>query len=112
MKVINVSGIPFRFERNGKVIMVPFDRRVHEIPDECVNDDFRGFLKVLEVPRNVNPPNIIEISLGTDEIKDENKKPLSGVKLKPKKREQLRKTRNTRPDKAKKVPEEVLTKEE
>lgn len=126
MKVVNVAGFPVKFEKNGRIFVIPSDNQLHPIPDECFyQDNFQGLLRVIVPPIQVkqvikkmstptkmvdmNDPSIKEIII--DEVEKKNNKPLAGKKIKKSKRNELKKTR---PNGKKKilVPEEENKKEE
>lgn len=74
MKVVNTAGFTFTFEKNDQKITIPYDGRVYNIPDECVNDKFFGMLKIVVPPQPVN--NIVEIKFD-EELVDEKKDKVS-----------------------------------
>lgn len=86
MKVVNVYGYDFTFEKNGVIHIVPNDNLHHEIPDECINDDFSRIFQVVEYPKKTKLENVNEIKKESKdetkvETKVENVKPLKGKKL-------------------------------
>jgi hypothetical protein len=94
MKVVNVYGYNFIFEKNGIIYSIPNDNLYYEIPDECIHDDFSRILQVVEYPKKPKLKNENEIKVENEnenknEIKVENKvednekpfKPLKGKKL-------------------------------
>jgi hypothetical protein len=91
MKVINIFGTNFVFEKFSKLYSIPYDGYVYEIPDECIKDDLNGILRVIVPPKPKVVNNIQEIKI--EELK--NDKPLKGKKIKSELRKKLRKTRNT-----------------
>lgn len=94
MKVVNVFGFDFTFQKNDKIYFVPNDGNPHEIPDECIEDDFLRIFQTVELPRpkvlnELPKPEIIEIKIGNP--KKIVKKSLKGVKIKKKKRDSIKK---------------------
>ena len=55
MKVLNVYGFDFTFQKNGNTYTVPNDGTPHEIPDDCINDDFSRIFQLVEAPKPVVP---------------------------------------------------------
>ena len=115
MKVINVSGFPVKFEKEGKEYRVPNDNQLHMIPDVCYfQDNFQGLLRVIVPPIlvqqvvkkmntstrivDVNDPTIKEVII--EKIEEKKSKPLAGKKLKSSVRKSLKKTRPTGKKKA------------
>lgn len=98
MKVVNVCGFDFRFDKEGKTYTIPNDGQLHIIPDDCYfEDDFNGLLRVIVPPtdvkavlKRVNAKKAVDINdedvkkAIEEELKKKNEKPLKGKKIKPK----------------------------
>ena len=111
MKVLNVAGFDLRFEREGRVINIPYDNVLHSIPDDYffAGECFDGMLRIVIPPTSVtqivkkmetnnrtvdiNDQTIKEIII--EQINEKNNKPLKGKRIKPKIRAELKKTRPT-----------------
>ncbi len=92
MRVVNVAGFPFSVLYRGRPVVVPFDNLSYYVPDDF---GFYKELRVVEAPAPIPPP-IIESVVEVTDVVLENaksntniKKPLSGVKIKKKKRDDL-----------------------
>lgn len=111
MKVINICGFDFKFDRGGRTYRIPADGMLHVIPDECYyTDNFQGMLRVIVAPLpikrmasrmdrkvvDINDPTIKEIIIErvVNEEEKKNSKPLSGVRLKDATRTKLKRTNN------------------
>jgi hypothetical protein len=104
MKVQNISGYLFVFEKLDRKYVIPYDGLAYEIPDECIKDDFSGIFRIVEMPVSRIIPSIVEIRLfdPVDDVKPKVEKkpkkkpkprptvkPLKGIKIKKNIREQI-----------------------
>lgn len=90
MVVVNVVGYPFAVNYNGEVHEIPFDNKGYTVPDDLGN---YKELKIVEPPKPVKRENILEVNDNVlynakENIKLKNK-PLKGIKIKKKKRNNI-----------------------
>ena len=90
MVVVNVAGFDYGFKMpNGVEIVVPFNKRPMPVPDEAIGC-FGKEIRILAPPAP-KPVIVVEKSKKKKIIKKVRPKikPLRGVKIKPKRREEI-----------------------
>lgn len=96
MLVVNLAGFNYPIELGGRKMIIPYDNRPHEVPDEFAKHNFGGAFKILVAPKpklvievnNYVKPEPVQVPVDSYTGKPF-EEPLKGIKLKKSKRKEL-----------------------
>ena len=97
MRVVNVCGFPFSVRYKGNVVVVPNDNQAYDVPDDFGTwNELRVIIppKPVEKAPNQNVDDNVEVTVTDKSLSEAKKnpkmnKPLKGVKIKKKRRQQI-----------------------
>lgn len=78
-KVINVSGLTYAFNHNGRAIVIPYNEHVYTLPNDVDKSQFGNSIKILAEILNtpepiqqqmIEPPLSSVINISLDDIGD------------------------------------------